>query len=328
MHTSVKVNHTSQTFTISLSRVFERASYYGLRSLIILFMISETFEMERHEAFRIYGIFTGSLVLSQLLGAVLGDLVLGSKRVVIIGSCIQALGAFSLCISTSTGLYIGIVLVVLGSGFYTPNLTAFFGKQYLDKTKLLDSGFTILYLAVNLGAFLGILVIGIIGEKYGYPYGFALAGLLSILSTIFIVITKDVKPPKPIIYENSIGSRIAKIFFAFLFIGVFWSLYDLAGYSMSDIQMQVSEQFNDLMPEGLWRSISSIGIYPISIIAILLWVQFYCNQFFKIAIGFFAAALSFGLLFFIPDSIENNHCLLYTSPSPRDQRGTRMPSSA
>ena len=65
------------------------------------------------------------------------------------------------------------------------------------------------------------------------------------------------------------------------------------------------------MPEGLWESVSSIGIYPVSILAILLWMRFYRNSFFKIAIGFFAAALSFGLLFLIPDSIESNHLIIF-----------------
>ncbi|MEP0263986.1 MFS transporter [Dokdonia sp.] len=311
MQTSITATHASETLTISLARLFERASYYGLRALIVLYMISETFTMERSEALYIYGIFTSSIVLSPLLGSILGDLVFGSKRGVIIGGCLQALGAFSLCIPTTTGLYVGIVLTVLGGGFYTPNLIAFFGKQYLTKTKLLDSGFTILYLAVSLGVFLGILSIGFIGEMYGYSYGFALAGVLALLSTLLIVITKEAKLPEQSVFENSIWNRIAKIALAFLFIGIFWALYSVSGYAMSDIQLQVKAQYNDSLPDGLWSSVSSIGIYPISIIAILLWMRSYQNRFLKIAIGFFAAALSFGLLTLIPESIDSTYLVVF-----------------
>lgn len=313
MQISIKATHSKETLTISLARLFERASYYGLRALIVLYMISETFVMEHTEAFYVYGIFTGSLVLSNLLGAILGDLVLGSKRAIIIGGCMQTLGAFCLCIPTITGLYVGMALTVLGGGFYTPNLIAFFGKQYLTKTKLLDSGFTILYLAVSLGVFLGILSIGFIGEQYGYSYGFALAGVLALLSTLFIVFTKNAVLPEQPVFENSIWRRIAKISLAFLFVGIFWALYSVAGYAMSDIQLQVKEQFNDLLPGGIWGTVSSIGIFPISIIAILVWMRFYQNRFLKIAIGFFAATLSFGLLTLIPESIDSTHLMVFFS---------------
>jgi len=311
MPTAIKATHAQAILTISLARFAERASYYGLRALIVLYMVGETFEMERSEALKIYGIFTAVLVFSQLLGAVLGDLVLGSKRGIIIGGCLQALGAFSLCIPNTIGLYLGIGLTVLGGGLYTPNIIAFFGKHYLTKTKLLDSGFTILYLAVNLGAFLGILLIGIIGERFAYSYGFGTAGILALISTILIAITKDVDLPKKQKFDQSIGSRIVKIILALLFIAVFWSLYELSGYALSDIQYKASEQFSDLMSLGLWRSVPSIGVFPISIIAILIWMRFYSNQFFKVAIGFFAAALSFGLLYLIPESLEGKHLIFF-----------------
>ena len=167
--------HTKETFYYSLSRMLERASYYGLRTLIVLYMVGETLKMENSEALNIYGWLTGSLVLSQIVGALLGDLLIGNRKSVVIGGIIQAIGAFSICIPSIIGLYIGLSLVVLGSGFFTPNITSNFGKLYLNKTKLLDSGFTIFYLTINLGSFLGVLLIGYLGEKFSYNIGFIIS---------------------------------------------------------------------------------------------------------------------------------------------------------
>lgn len=169
--------HTKESFYYCLSRMLERASYYGLRALVVLYMTGEILKMESTEAIMIFGWFAGSVVFSQIVGALLGDLLIGNKKLVIIGGFIQTIGAFSLCIPSTTGLYIGLFLIVIGSGFYTPNIISNFGKLYLTKTKLLDSGFTLFYLAINLGSFLGILLIGYSGEKFGYNIGFIISGM-------------------------------------------------------------------------------------------------------------------------------------------------------
>jgi len=128
--------HNKETFLYATSRMLERASFYGLRSLIVLYMVGESFKMDTTEASSIYGWFISSIIFSQIFGALLGDLVIGNKKSVIIGGIIQAVGAFSLCIPSTIGLYIGLFLVVLGSGIYTPNIISSFGKLYLNKTKL------------------------------------------------------------------------------------------------------------------------------------------------------------------------------------------------
>ncbi len=164
--------HTKETLYYAISRMLERASYYGFRALVVLYMTGETLKMERTEAVSIYGWFATLLMFSQIVGALFADLLIGNKKSILIGGIIQAIGAFILCLPSTAGLYSGLFLVVLGSGFFTPNIISNFGKLYLNKTKLLDSGFAIFYLAINLGSFLGILLIGYLGEKYGYSIGF------------------------------------------------------------------------------------------------------------------------------------------------------------
>ena len=104
-------------------------------------MTGKILKMDSTEALVIYGWFAGSVVFSQILGALLGDLLIGNKKSIIIGGIIQSLGAFALCIPTTYGLYAGLFLIVLGNGFFTPNIISNYGKSYLNKTKLLDAGF-------------------------------------------------------------------------------------------------------------------------------------------------------------------------------------------
>ena len=170
--------HSKETLFFATSKVFERASYYGLRAILLLYMIGETLKIEDSKALTIFGWLLGSLLFSQIIGGIFGDLIIGNKKSIIIGGIIQAIGAFILCVPSINGLYFGLFLVVLGNGFFTPNFTSNFGKLYLNKTKLLDSGFTILYFAINLGSFFGVLLIGYIGNKYGYNFGFIFSGVL------------------------------------------------------------------------------------------------------------------------------------------------------
>ena len=303
--------HTKETLYYSISRMLERASYYGFRALVVLYMVGETLKMERTEALSIYGWFTASLVFSQIVGALFGDLLIGNKKSIIIGGIIQAIGAFSLCIPSTTGLYLGLFLVVFGSGFFTPNVISNFGKTYVNKTKLLDSGFTIFYLAINLGSFLGILLIGYLGEKYGYNIGFVLSGILMLISIIPIVLTKEKRLDEIEKNEFPISKRILNILIAFIVVGLFWGFYELSSIRTFDLQLQLSEISTLGIPNHLWQSINSIFILPISIIAIILWTYFYSSQFFKLMLGFVFGVISFGILFLIPEIPTEQHTITY-----------------
>jgi len=303
--------HTKENLYYSIARMLERASYYGFRALVVLYMVGETLKMERTEALTIYGWLVGSLVFSQIIGGLFGDLLIGNKKSIIIGGIIQAIGAFSLCIPSTTGLYLGLFLVVLGSGFFTPNIISNFGKTYLNKTKLLDSGFTIFYLAINLGSFLGILLIGYLGEKYGYNIGFVISGILMLISIIPIFLTKEKRLDEIEKNELLISKRILNILIAFIVVGLFWGFYEISSIRTFDLQLQLSEISTLDIPNHLWQSINSIFILPISIIAIILWTYFYSSQFFKLMLGFIFVVISFGILFLIPEVPTEQHTITY-----------------
>jgi POT family proton-dependent oligopeptide transporter len=303
--------HTKETFYYALSRMFERASYYGFRALVVLYMTGEIMKMDRTEALSIYGWFAGSMVFSQIIGGLFGDLLIGNKKAIIIGGIIQAIGAFSLCLPSTTSLYLGLFLVVLGSGFFTPNILSNFGKSYLNKTKLLDSGFTIFYLAINLGSFLGVSLIGYSGEKFGYNIGFIISGILMLLSIVPIVISKEINSEEFEKSQSSISKRILNILIAFIVVGLFWGIYEISNIRIFDLQMQFSEISAWNISKSLWQTIGSIFTLPITLVAIVLWSFFYSSQFFKLMVGFIFGAISLGILFLIPEIPTENHTITY-----------------
>jgi len=185
-------SHTLSAFLYAISNGIERASYYGIRSILILYMLGETLQMEQSEAFAFYGILTMSFYFSKVLGALLGDLLIGNKISILIGGLLQAIGCFLLCINTQMFLYIGVGLLVVGNGLFSPNVLAQFGKQYTNKPKLIDSGFNGLFFFINFGAFFGVMILSLIGDK-NYNYGFILGGLLMLAATFLAFFNKDHK---------------------------------------------------------------------------------------------------------------------------------------
>jgi POT family proton-dependent oligopeptide transporter len=301
--------HSIETFYYSLARMIERASYYGLRALVILYMTGEILKMDTTEALVIYGWFAGSLVFSQILGGLLGDLIIGNKKSIIIGGVVQAFGAFTLCIPSTYGLYIGLFLIVLGSGFYTPNIIANYGKSYLNKTKLLDAGFTIFYLAINIGAFLGSFLIGYSGEEFGYNVGFVISGLLILISLIPIIKTKEKE--LSIGEKISIGKRVVTIAMALIIVGLFWGVYEISNIRILDLQIQLGENSTLGISKSMWQSLNSVFTLPISLTAIIIWTYFYNSQFFKLLIGFVFGAVAFGIILFIPEIPEEKHTIYF-----------------
>ncbi len=301
--------HSIETFYYSLARMIERAAYYGLRALVVLYMTGEILKMNSEKALAIYGWFAGSVVFSQILGGFLGDLLIGNKKSIIIGGVVQALGAFALCIPSTYGLYIGLSLIVLGSGFYTPNIIANYGKSYLNKTKLLDAGFAIFYLAINIGAFLGSFLVGYFGEVFGYNIGFVISGLLILMSLIPIIKTKENVLSGG--RKRSIGKRVLTIAMTFIIVGLFWGIYEISNIRISDLQFKLGENLSSGVMKSMWQSLNSVFTFPISIIAIVVWTYFYNSQFFKLLIGFIFGAIAFGIILLIPEIPEEKHMISF-----------------
>lgn len=297
-----KISHSKPALIYALAYCFERASYYGVRAIIVLYMVGETLKMSNKEALAIYGWFAFFVVIAKVLGALLGDLLMGNKTTILAGGVLQTLGCFILYYQSLTALYIGFGLIVLGSGLFTSNIIAQFGKQYLSKPKLLDAGYTSLYVAINFGSFLGIVALGYAADL-DFNYGFIAAGILTIIATAFVFFTKENQEASLSNYKSTVlNKKLLYIISAIIISAVFWMVYEITYYGIHTIQEKVFDGV-DIIPKAYLNAgaNSYFGIVIISILA-LIWSYIYTNSFFKIFLGLVISALSFVILLFIPET--------------------------
>jgi proton-dependent oligopeptide transporter, POT family len=160
--------------TIFFTEMWERFSYYGMRALLVLYLVN-SLGWERAHALELYGIYTGLVYLSPLLGGYLADRYLGFRKATVIGGVTMALGHFAMAFEPL--LYLALGLLIAGNGFFKPNMATLLGSLYRENDPRRDGGFTIYYMGVNLGAFLAPLVAGTLGERVGWHWGFASAGV-------------------------------------------------------------------------------------------------------------------------------------------------------
>ncbi|MBD77718.1 MAG: hypothetical protein CL840_02100 [Crocinitomicaceae bacterium] len=303
--------HNKVAFLYAGSRLVERMAYYGLRSSIVLYMTGDVFKMSSRDALTIYGWFGTAFLFSHVVGAIIGDLFIGNKRSIIFGGIVQSLGAFSLCISNEAGFFLGLFLIVLGGGLFTPNIISNFGKQYLKCPKLLDSGFTLLYTVGNFGALFGVVIIGVIGEQYGWNAAFLISGLLMLLSMATIYFVKEDIVSTPPSKNLLIKESWAKITIVVLSVAMLWATFSLVNYQMFDLHLKFSEILAYNIPRGFWTSMDSSFTLPLCILAVIIWSFFYVTQLKKLVLGFVLASISFGFLFLIPENLGQNHFVLY-----------------
>ncbi|MCD6069446.1 MAG: putative Glucose-phosphate adenylyltransferase [Bacteroidetes bacterium] len=287
-----------------LSKMLERMAFYGIRGVLVMYMVHgmEIFSMQ--DAAKLYGFFIGSVYLSNIIGGVLGDFLTGNKYTALAGSALQILAAISFCFPSEISLYLGLILLSLGSGLNNPNFLAQYGKRFADSPARLDGGMTIWYSVINFGAIIGSFIISVIGN-YNYLYGFVLAAFIMSLSVLFLIFTKETKVfPSLAISHSAKGRSIVYIIVAILLGGVFWALYDQCSSGLFELQMTVekaSEQ-NGLVG-NFWQIWGAVCILVSGIVLSLVWSFIYVNSFTKIGIGFLLGALAFCL--FALDSDTN-----------------------
>jgi len=173
--------HPTGLSTLFFTELWERFSYYGMRALLVLFMVdtvsSGGMGLDDKTASAIYGLYTAFVYLAALPGGWIADRLLGAQRAVWVGGLVIAAGHFTLAIPTTAAFFIGLVLVVIGTGLLKPNVSAIVGQLYPEGGARRDAGFTIFYMGINMGAFLGPLICGYLGEEVNWHAGFGAAGV-------------------------------------------------------------------------------------------------------------------------------------------------------
>ncbi|HVJ27588.1 MAG TPA: peptide MFS transporter [Vicinamibacterales bacterium] len=185
--------HPRGLSTLFFTEMWERFSYYGLRPLLVLFMsaalVEGGFGFERTQASSIVGIYAASVYLASLPGGWVADRLLGLRRAIFWGALLISCGHISIGISAFASgrvpFFMGLVLIVLGTGLLKPNISAIVGDLYPEGGARRDAGFSIFYMGINLGAFLGQIVTGVLGEWYGWHWGFGAAGVGMLLGLMW-----------------------------------------------------------------------------------------------------------------------------------------------
>lgn len=271
-----KKGHPKGLYLLFFTEMWERFSYYGMRAILVLYLTKKLFEgglgMNEKDAMLLYGFFTGFVYFTPLIGGWLADKYLGKRLAVTIGGITMMLGQFSLfAMNNITGLYIGLLLLIIGNGFFKPNISTLVGGLYEDGDERRDSAFTIFYMGINIGAMLAPLVIGAVSDNifattnadgtitYGYKYGFLASGLGMLLGQLIFNLlapkylgdlgTKPVKVSADsqenenqksinpqtgeVLTEGQEKQRMLVIFILLFFAVFFWAGFEQAGSSLS-----------------------------------------------------------------------------------------------
>ena len=176
-------DHPTGLFVLFFTEMWERFSYYGMRAILVLFLTSsimnEGWGWEREDALILYGWYTGLVYFTPLIGGILADKFLGYRNATVMGAFIMALGHGSMALEyyADAFFFLGIGLLIIGNGLFKPNISSIVGQLYKDDDIRKDGAYTIFYMGINAGAFLGILLCGYLGEKVGWHWGFGLAGI-------------------------------------------------------------------------------------------------------------------------------------------------------
>ncbi len=230
METKGFFGHPWGLSTLFLTEMWERFSFYGIRPLLTLFMAAALmdggFGFERSQATAIVGIYASSVYLASLPGGWVADRLLGLRRAILYGAVLISAGHISIGLSALAGgkvtFFLGLVLIVLGTGLLKPNISAIVGDLYPEGGARRDAGFSIFYMGINTGAFFAPLITGLLGEKFGWHLGFGAAGVGMLLglfvyvwrakSTLGDIGLEPTKHPDPVVQakrENQVKITLA-----------------------------------------------------------------------------------------------------------------------
>lgn len=292
MNTSVSAQkQPAGLYVLFLTEMWERFSYYAMRGILVLYLI-KVLQFSQANASRLYGVVTSLIYLTPLIGGYVADRFWGQRRAIIVGGVLITLGQFALAAHPSLAfLYAGLFFLVLGNGFFKPNISSIVGELYKTNDPRRDSGFTIFYMGINLGAFLCNFIAGTLAEKVGFGWGFATAGIGMIVGLGIFLICQNkylkgkgehIPQPKkadgnaqnqPLTREEK--QRIAVIFIMAFFSIFFWSAYEQAGASLTIFADQFTDRFifGWEMPVSWFQSVPPMFIVLLAPVASKLWLQ-------------------------------------------------------
>ena len=189
--------HPHGLITLFFAEMWERFSYYGMRAILVLYLISDTntknpgLGWTNENAIELYGWYTALVYFACIPGGIIADKFISAKNAVIVGGTLLCMGHLLMAVSNIYFFYTSLTLIIIGVGFLKPSISSLVGSIYEENDVRRDQGFTIFYIGINFGAFFASLVVGYVGEIYGWHYGFSLAGFGMILGQIIFFRGRD-----------------------------------------------------------------------------------------------------------------------------------------
>jgi POT family proton-dependent oligopeptide transporter len=310
--------HPRGLSTLFFTEMWERFSYYGMRAFLILYMTAPAvagglgFEVPR--AGSVYGTYVGSVWFATIFGGIIADRWLGAYRSVLYGGIIIALGHFTLAFKALPLFYAGLALIVLGTGLLKPNATTMLGSLYDERDARRDAGFSIFYMGINLGAFIGPIIAGALAQNVDWHLGFACAGVGMTLGLIQYVLGRDRLRPalervavRAQSVTPSLGftrqewARMGAVLVFFVFAALFWAAYEQAASTLNLFADRYADRtvFGWTVPTSWFVSIQAMFVILLSPVFAWLWVRLGPHEPstpVKFAFGLLFAGLSFVLL--------------------------------
>ena len=322
--------HPKGLFILFFTELWERFSYYGMRALLTLYIATSATAIDPglgwspKDAIWLYGWYTMLVYVASIPGGWIADKYIGQKKAVMYGGFLLCLGHGVLAINSPIAFFSGLVLIILGVGSLKPNISTMVGGLYPQGDPRRDSGFTIFYIGINIGAFLSSLIVGVVAYKYGWHYGFGLAGIGMLFGqAVFIYGQKYLtevgnflgnsknkedselmKKPLTKIEKD----RVIVLLISFLIVIVFWGAFEQAGglmnlYTEAKVDRFLGLSFLEEVPAAVFQSLNAgyIIIFGTLVGAFWVWMKrrnYESSSLFKMALGTIIMGLGFVFMMF------------------------------
>ena len=302
------LGHPAGLFVLFFTEMWERFSYYGMRALLVLYMVDYLIKNVRAGsvhvlgflplqrgieaifgpqniqplASQIYGMYTALVYLTPLFGGMIADRLLGQRKTVVIGAVLMAIGQFFL--AAESMFLVGLFFLIVGNGCFKPNLATQVGGLYPPGDPRLDRAYSIYYMGVNLGAFFAPLVCGTLGQKFGWSYGFGAAGVGMVCGTIFYLwgqrfLAEDhlTRGKKTHTEKVPLTSREWKVIIALMVLVVlnalFWAVYEQQGNTLQIFADRNADWhiFGFEMPSTWFQAVNPMFIFALTPLLISYW---------------------------------------------------------
>ncbi|HHF3094833.1 TPA: peptide MFS transporter [Vibrio diabolicus] len=296
--------HPRGLFLLFGTELWERFSYYAMRAILVLYLTDTTMNgglgWSTKDALDLYGIYTGLVYITPLIGGYLADNYLGQRRSILLGGALMAIGQFTLALPADAlgigslhSFYLGLGLLITGNGLFKPNISTMVGDLYKEGDNRRDGAFTIFYMGINLGALLAGVVSGSVTTSYGWKAGFVAAGVGMIISLVMQMVlaqswlgdigrepaakrdlsNKNSTTKQPLTKEEV--NRLKVILVMSLFTIVFWAGFEQAGGLMNIYTQQYTDRMigGFEVPAAWFQSLNPFFIITLAPVLAVLWVK-------------------------------------------------------